>query len=136
MCSTEEARSVQHRVSLRGPVRQDSHCGDVVHAVRSYMVLLVANKPLEGEPTPKRVVCYPSGLIAGRRRYGGLFVQPTAQCRWGELALVLVDHRGEKGLGAPEELCQVHLRRLLCRCINTDVQVRYPLQRRGNHISG
>jgi len=39
--STEEARCVQHRVSVGGPVRQDSHRGDVVHAVRRYMALLV-----------------------------------------------------------------------------------------------
>ena len=67
---------------------QDSHGGDVVHAVRCNMALLAAIEPVEGESTPRRVVRSPSGLIAGPRRYGGPILQPVAQCRWGELALV------------------------------------------------
>ena len=63
--STEETRGVQHRVPVGGPVRQDSHCGDVVHTVRRNVALPVAIEPVEGESTPQRVVRPPSGLIAG-----------------------------------------------------------------------
>ena len=52
-------------------MRQDSHRGDVVHAVRRNVALLVAIEPVEGESTPRRVVRPLSGLIAGLRRYGG-----------------------------------------------------------------
>ena len=100
------------------------------------MALLVAIEPVEGESTARCVVRSPSGLIAGPRRYGGPILQLVAQRRWGELALVPVGHRGEEGEGAPEEPCQVYLWRLLHRCINTDVQVRYPVRRRGNHVDG
>ena len=134
--STEEARGVKYRVSAARPVRQDSHRGDVVHAVRRNVALLVAMEPVEGESTPRRVVCSQSGLIAGPRRYGGPILQPVAQRRWGELALVLVGHRGEEGEGAPEESRQVYLWRLLRGCINTDVQVRNPMRRHSNHVDG
>ena len=63
-------------------------------------------------------------------------MQPVAQRRWGELALVPVGYRGEEGEGVREEPRQVHLWRLLCRYINTDVQVRYPVRRRGYHVDG
>ena len=59
-------------------MRQDSHRGDVVHAVRRNMALLVAIEPVEGESTPRRVVCSPSSLIAGLCRYGGGILQPGA----------------------------------------------------------
>ena len=93
--------------------------------MRRNVALLVAIEPVEGESTPQRVVCSPSGFIAGPRRYGGPILQPVAQRRWGGLALVLVGYRGEKGVGAAEEPCQVYLWRLLRRCIHTNVQVRY-----------
>ena len=64
-------------------MRQDSHRGDVVHAVRRNMALLVAIEPIEGESTPPRIVCSPSGLIAGPRRYGGPILQLVAQRHWG-----------------------------------------------------
>ena len=115
---------------------QDSHRGDVVHAVRRNVALLVTIELVEGESTPRRVVHSPPGLIAGPCRIGGPSLQLVAQHRWGELALVPVGHRGEEGEGVPEEPCQVYLWRLLRRCINTDVQVRYPVQRRGNHVDG
>ena len=102
-------------------MRQDCHRGDVVHAVRRNVALLVTIEPVKGEATTRRVVCSPSGLIADPRRNGGLLLQPVAQCRRGELALVLVGHRGEKGEGAAEEPCHVDLRRLLRRRIHADV---------------
>ena len=117
-------------------MRQDNHRGDVVHAVRRNVALLVTIEPAEGESTPRRVVHSPLGLIASPRRYGGLALQLVAQRRWGELALVPVGHRGEEGEGAAEEPCQVHFRRLLRRYISSDVQVRYPVRRRGNHADG
>ena len=80
-------------------MRQDSHRGDVVHAVCRDVALLVAIESVEGESTPRRVVRPPLGLIAGPRRYGGPILQRVAQCRRGELALVSVGHRGEKGEG-------------------------------------
>ena len=104
-------------------MRLDSHRGDVVHAVHRNVALLVGIKPVEGESAPRRVVRPPSGLIAGPRRYGGPIMQPIAQRRWGELALVPVGHRGEAE-GASEEACQVYLWRLLRRRIHMDVQVR------------
>ena len=117
-------------------MHQDNHRGHVVHAVRRDAALLVAIEPVKVESTPRRVVCSPSGLIAGPRRYGGPILQPVAQPRWAELALVPVGHLGEEGEGAPEEPRQVYLWRLLRRCINTDVQVRFPVRRRGNHTDG
>ena len=117
-------------------MRHDSHHGDVVHAVRRDVALLVAIEPVKGESTPRRVICSPSGLIAGPRRYGGPILQPVAQRRWGELALVPVGYRGEEGEGAPEEPHQVYLWRLLRRCSNTDVQVRYLVRQRGNQVDG
>ena len=111
-------------------MRQDSHRGDVVHAVRRNVALLVTVEPVEREATTRRVVCSPSGLIGDPRRYGGLILQPVAQRRWGELALVPVGHRGEKGEGAAEEPCRVDFRRLLRRLIYADVEVRYLVRRR------
>ena len=58
------------------------------------------------EATPRRVVCAPSSLISDPRRNGGLIM--------GKLALVPVGHRGEKGEGAAEEPCEVHLQWPLC----------------------
>ena len=104
--------------------------------MRRDVALLVTIELVEGEPTSRHVVHSPPGLIAVPRRYGGPFLQPVAQHRWGELTLVPVGYRGEEGERAPEEPCQVRLWRLLRRCINTDVQVRYPVRRRGNHIDG
>ena len=115
---------------------QDSHRGDVVHAVRRNVALLVTIEPGEGEATTRRVVCSPSGLTADPRRYGGLILQPVAQRRRGELALVPVSHRGEKGERAAEEPCQVDFRRLLCRRIYANVQVRYPMRRCSDHVYG
>ena len=112
-------------------MRQDSHRADVVHAVRRNVALLV-----KGEATRRCVVCSPSGLVADPHRYGGLIMQPVAQRRWGELALVPVGHRGDKGEGAAEEPCQVYFRRLLCRRIYADVEVRYPVRRRSHHVYG
>ena len=63
----------------------------------------------------------PGVYLAGPCRYGGPILQPIAQRRWGELALVAVGHRGEEGEGAPEEPRQVYLWRLLRRCIKPDV---------------
>ena len=114
-------------------MRQDSHPGDVVHAVRRYVALLVAIEPVEGESTPRRVVFFPSRRPAPVWRPD---LQPVAQRRWGELALVPVGHRGEEGEGTPEEPHQVYLWRLLRRRINTDVQVRYPVRWRTNHVDG
>ena len=100
---TKEARGVEHRVSVGGPVRQDSHRGDVVHAVRRNVALLVAIEPVEGESTPRRVVGPPSGLIAGPYWYGGLILQPVAERQWGQLAFVPVGQRGVKRERAAEE---------------------------------
>ena len=91
--------------SVGGPVHRNSHCGDVVHAVRCNVALLVTIEPIEGEATTQRVVCCPSGLIAGPRRYGGPILQPVAQRCRGELALIPPGHRGEKGERAAEEPC-------------------------------
>ena len=49
-------------------MRPDSHRGDVVHAVRRNVALLVTVEPAEGEATTRRVVHSPSGLIADPRR--------------------------------------------------------------------
>ena len=132
---TEEARGVQHRVPVGGPVRQDSHRGDVVHAVRRKVALLVTIEPVKGEATPRHVVCSPSGLIASPRRYAGPIRQPVAQRRSGELALVLVGHRGEKGEREAEPR-HVHLWRLRRRRIHAEVQVRYRVRWRSNHVYG
>ena len=91
-------------------MRPNNHRGYVVHAVRRNVALLVAPvEPIEGKATARRVVCPPLGLIAGPRWYGGPIVQPAPRGRWGELALVPVVHRGEKGEGASQEPCQVYL---------------------------
>ena len=66
--STQEARGVWHRVPVGGPVRHDNHRGDVVHAVRRNVALLVTVEQVEGEATPRHVVHYPSSLIADPRR--------------------------------------------------------------------
>ena len=66
--SIEEARGVQHRVPVGGPVGQDNHRGDVVHAVRCNVALLVTVEPVEGEATPRRVVYSPPSLIPDPRR--------------------------------------------------------------------
>ena len=133
---TEETRGVQYRVSVGGPVRQDSHRRDVVHAVCRYVALPVTIEPVEGESTPRCVVHSPWGLVAGPCRYGGPILQPVAQCRWGQPALVPVGHGGEEEERASKEPRQVNLRRLLRRCINSDVQVRYLVRRRGYHVDG
>ena len=117
-------------------MRHGSHRGDIVHAVRRNVAVLVTIEPVEGEATTRRVVSSPSGLIADPRRYGGLILQPVAQRRRGELALVLVSHQGEKGERAEEEPCQVDFRRLLCRRIYADVQVHYPVRRCSDHVYG
>ena len=104
--------------------------------MRRNVALLVTIEPVEGESTSRRVGCSPSGLIADPRQYGGPSLQPVAQRRWGELALVPVGHQAKKGERAAEEPCQVYLWRLLCRRIHTDVQVRYPVRWRSNHGSG
>ena len=44
--STEEARGIQHRVPVGGPVGQDSHRWDVVHTVRRDVALLVMIEPV------------------------------------------------------------------------------------------
>ena len=74
LCPTEEACGIQHRVVVGGPVRQDSHRGDVVYTVRRYMALLVTVEPVEGEATPRHVVRAPSSLISHPRRNRGLGV--------------------------------------------------------------
>ena len=117
-------------------MRQDNHRRDVLHAVRRNVALLLAIEPVEGESTPRLVVGSSSGLIAGPRRYGGPVLQPVAQRRWGELALVPVGYRGEKGDGAAEEPCHVYLWWLLHCRIHTDVRVRYLVRWRGNHVYG
>ena len=63
--STEEAHGVQHRVSVGGPVCEHSHRGDVVHAGRRNVALLVTIEPFEGRSTPRRVFCSPLGLTLG-----------------------------------------------------------------------
>ena len=73
---------------------QDSHCRDVVHAVRRYVALLVTIEPIVRESTSQCVVHSPSHLIAGPCRYGSPILQPVAQRRWGQLALVPVGHQG------------------------------------------
>ena len=128
LCPTKEARGVQHRVTVGRPVHQDSHRWDVVHTVRRYMALLVAVEPVEGEATPRRVVCPPSSLISDRCRNGGLILQLVSQRCGGKLALVPVGHRGEKGEGAAEEPCEVHLQWLLCRRIHADIEVLDPVR--------
>ena len=45
-------------------MRQDGHRGDVVHAVRRNVVLLVTIKPVEGESTSRRVVIGPHSRSA------------------------------------------------------------------------
>ena len=112
LCPAEEARGVQHRVPVGGPVRKDCHRGNVSHAVRRNVAPQVVIEPVEGESTLRRVVCSPSGVIAGLRQYGGPILQPVAQRRLGELALVLVGHRGEKGERAADDPHRVHLWRL------------------------
>ena len=84
---------------------QDSYPGDVVHAVRRYVALLVTIQPIEGESAPRCVVLSPPGVISGPCQYGGPILPPVAQRRWGELALVSVGQRGEEGERAPEEPC-------------------------------
>ena len=133
---TEETRGVQYCVLVGWRVRQDSQRADVVNAVRRDVALLVAMELVEGESTPRHVVRPPSALIAGPCRYGGRLWQPTAQRRGGELALVPVGHRREEGEGAAEEPRQVHLCRLLCCCIDADIQVRYQVRRGGYQIDG
>ena len=49
-------------------MHQDSQCGDVVHAVRRNVAVLVTVEPVEREATTRRVVHSPSGLIADPRR--------------------------------------------------------------------
>ena len=115
---------------------QDSHRRNVVHAVRRDVALPVTIEPVEGEPSSRHVVHSPQALITGPRRSGGSVLQPAAQRRWGELTLVPLGHRGEEGEGAPEEPREVYLWRLVRRCIYTDVLVRYPVRRRGNHFDG
>ena len=88
---------------------QDSHRRDVVHTVRRDVALLVTIEPVKGEPPSRHVVHSPPGLIAGPCRYGGPILKPVAQRRRGELTLVAVGYRGEEGVRAPEEPCQVHL---------------------------
>ena len=100
------------------------------------MALLVIVEPVKGEATPLCVVRPPSSLISGPRRNGGLTLQPVAQRCGGKLALVPVGHRGEKGEGAAEEPCEVHLRWLLRRRIHSDIEVRDPVRQRGDHIYG
>ena len=135
LCPTEEACGVQHRVAVGGPVCQDNHRGDVVHAVRSYMALLVTVKPVEGE-APRRVVRPPLRLISDPHRNRGSILQLVAQRRGGKPALVPVGPRGEKGEGAAEEPCEVHLWWLLRRRIHANVEVRDLVRRRGDHIYG
>ena len=102
-------------------MRQDSHRGYVVHTVRRNGAWLVTIEPVEGEATTRCVVHSPPSLIADPRRNGGPNLPPVTDGRWGELALVPVGHRGEKGERAAEEPCQVDLRRLLRRRIYADV---------------
>ena len=84
--STQEARGVQYRVSVGRPVRQDSHRGDVVHAVCRVVAPLVAIELVEGESTPRRVVCPPSGLtLRGvlelcHRSRGNGYPRPRRHC--------------------------------------------------------
>ena len=47
---------------------QNSHRGDVVHAVRQYMELLVTVEPVKGEATHRRVVYSPLSLIPNPRQ--------------------------------------------------------------------
>ena len=78
-----------------------------------------------------------AGPTAGGRVLAmGPILQPVAQRCWGKLALVPVGHREEKGERAAEERSQVHLWRLPRRRIYADVQVRYPVRRRSNHVDG
>ena len=117
-------------------MRQDNHRGYVVHSVRRYMALLVTVEPVEGEATSRRVVCPPSSFISDPCRNRALILQLVAQRCGGDLALVPVGHRGEKGEGAAEEPCHVDLWRLLHRRIHANVEVRYPVRRRSDHIDG
>ena len=100
------------------------------------MAMLVTVEPVEEEATPWRVVCSPLSLISNPCRNGGLFLQPVAQGCRGKMALVPVGHRGEKGEGAAEEPCEIHLRWLLRRRIHANVEVRDPMRRRGDHMYG
>ena len=75
--STKEARGVDYRVTVGGPVRQDSRRGDVVHAVRRDVALLVAIEPVEGESIPRRAIRFPPDVIASPRQYGSPILQPV-----------------------------------------------------------
>ena len=50
--STKEARGVQLRVLVGGPLPRDSHRGDVVHALRRNVAPLVTIGQLRGRPLP------------------------------------------------------------------------------------
>ena len=126
----------RHVVSTGETVGHDSHRTDVVHAVRRDVALLFTMEPFKEEPSSGHVVHSPPGLIAGPCRYEGPILQPVAQRRWGEPTLVPVGYGGEELERAPEEPCQVHLRRLLRRRIHADVEVRYPVRGRGSHVDG
>ena len=83
---------------------------DVVHTLRRYMALIVIVEPVEGGATPRRVLRRSSNRISDPCWNGGLILQPVAYHCGGKLTSVPVGHRGEKGEGAVEEPCEVHLR--------------------------
>ena len=115
-------------------MRQDSHRGDIVHAVRQYMALLGILEPVQGEAAPWCVLLPPLRLISYPCQNGGLILPQVAQHCGRKLALVAIRHWGEEGEREADESGKAHLQWLLRRRSHTDVEIRDPLRQHGDHI--